>query len=183
MFQTGSSIISGFSIKHHTHIQLHFVKPSGFSIMSLYIILKDNSKKIRLLGRNKLAHTNTHARTSHSLCCVQPTGHKHNLMICGRHCLCLFVCVPLVLVAMSATFWKASRKAPVIAMVVLRQDKHKDTFQRHVTTAERSHVSYCPGRQHGTPPVSKHAGHKRCEPNVSRPAPSWNQATEYLLSN
>lgn len=28
---------------------------------------------------------------------------------------------------MSATFWNASRKAPVIAMVVLRQGKHKDT--------------------------------------------------------
>lgn len=93
MFLTGSSILSGFSIKHHTHTQQHFVKSSGFSIMSLYIILKDNSKKIRLLGWNKLAHTNAHARTSHSLCCVQPTGHKHNLMICGRHCLCLFVCL------------------------------------------------------------------------------------------
>lgn len=60
--------------------------------------------------------------------CHQATGFNTTwCFVAATVGVCWCVCVPLVPVAMSATFWKASRKAPVIAMVVLRQDKQKDT--------------------------------------------------------
>lgn len=52
------------------------------------------------------------------------------ICMCGFAWECVCGCLPLVPVAMSATFWNASRKAPVTTMVVL---SHKKTANVNLT--------------------------------------------------
>lgn len=162
--------------------------------MSLYIILKNNSKKIRLLGGEKKiiftlmteqarSHKHTHALlTSFVVCNPQVITQADALWAPLFVSVCLFVYIPLVLVAMSATFWKASRKAPVIAMVVLRQNKHKDTH--FSATSQQHNVHTFPTAQADRTGLCLYQNTRGTNGASQMLADLLrNQATEYLLSN